>query len=201
MSTREGSKSRPESLDGYVATGSLQPETPALQSFVIDARSHSGLDPAGLDPSTATYTLLLPGDTLEGLDLDHPVTLDGETLPLGLILAPQLRYDHASLARALWAVDSFPDLQGFLGALRVLLRFSRAEPGAPLTACVLPVAETQQRIARVEQGETTGSGGELLIDSITRSLGLRRKLLLLDYQQRQRDSSRAHGPLGRTRRS
>ena len=88
---------------------------------------------------TATYTLLLPGDTLEGLDLDHPVTLDGETLPLGLILAPQLRYDHASLARALWAVDSFPGLQGFLGALRVLLRFSRAEPGAPLTACVLPV--------------------------------------------------------------
>lgn len=201
MSTREASKSRPESLDSYVAAGALQPESAALQSFIIDARSHSGLDPASLDPTEASYSLLLPDGRQDGLDLDNPVTFDGETLPLGQALAPQLRYDQASLARALWAVDSFPALRGFLGALRVLLRYGRAEPDAPLTACVVPVADTLQRIVRIEQGETTGSGGELLIDSITRSLGLRRKLLLLDYQQRQRGADRAHGPLGRTRRS
>lgn len=201
MSTREASRSRPESLDSYVAAGALQVDSAALQSFIIDARSHSGLDPTGLDPAQASYSLLLPEGRQDGLDLGSALTLDGETLPLGLAIQPQLRYDQASLARALWAVDSFAALRGFLGALRVLLRYGRDTPDAPLSACVLPVGDTLQRIARIEQGENTGSGGELLIDSITRSLGLRRKLLLLDYQQRQRGADRAHGPLGRTRRS
>lgn len=199
MSTRDTGGQRPDSLDSYVAAGALQPESPALQAFVIDARSHSGLDPVALDPAQAHYSLLLPEGRQDGLDLDSPVRIDSRRLPLQQALAPQLRYDQASLARALWAINSFEELQNFLRALRVLLRYSRAEPDAPLTACVVPVGETLERVARIGNGETTGSGGELLVDSITRSLGLRRKILLLDYQQRLQGRDRAQGPLGRTR--
>lgn len=199
MSTRDAVSQRAESLDSFVAAGAMQPESPALQSFVIDARNHSGLDPTALDPAQARYSLLLPEGRQDDLDLDSPVRLDGDERPLRRILAAQLRYDQASLARALWAIESFDGLQEFLRALRVLLRFSRSEPDAPLTACVIPIGDTLARITRIANGETTGSGGELLADSVTRSLGLRRKLLLLDYQQRLRGRDRAQGPLGRTR--
>lgn len=199
MSTRDAVSQRAESLDSFVAAGALQADSPALQSFVIDARNHSGLDPTSLDPDEAEYSLLLPDGRQDSLRLDSAVLLEGEDRPLRRILAPQLRYDQASLARAIWAVESFDGLQEFLRALRVLLRYSRAGPDARLTACVVPIAETLARVARIAGGETTGSGGELLADSVTRSLGLRRKLLLLDYQRRLRGRDRSQGPLGRTR--
>ncbi|MDP3856449.1 MAG: hypothetical protein Q8Q73_01660 [Stagnimonas sp.] len=192
--------SKPGSLDEFVAAGASLPDTPVLQAFVHDACLNSGLDPARLHPDEASYSLLLPDGEVDGLRLDSSLDYEDELLRLGDLLSPQLRHGQTSLARAVWALDSFESLRDFLQALRVLLRYSRDEEQR-LVARVLPVAATLRLVEQVEQNQHLGGAGELVVDSVTRMLGLRRKLLLLDYNRRLNDGkgSNGGGLLARTR--
>lgn len=191
--------SKPRSLDEFVAAGASLPDTPVLQAFVHDACLNSGLDPARLRPDEASYSLLLPDGEVEGLHLESSLDYEDELLRLGDLLSPQLRHGQTSLARAVWALDSFGSLRDFLQALRVLLRYSRDEEQR-LVARVLPVAATLRLVELVEQNQHLGAEGELVVDSVTRMLGLRRKLLLLDYNRRLNDGkSTGSGLLARTR--
>jgi len=199
MSTSDKPHGRSRSLDDFVSAGAALPLGAALQAFASDAAANSGLDPAGLRPDEAIYSLVLPEGTLDNLHLDSSLDYEGEMLRLGDLLGAQLRHGQLALARAVWALDSFDAMRGFLHALRVLLRYSRDEEGR-LRARILPVASTLRAVERIERNDHLGSGGELVVDSVTRMLGLRRKLLLLDYTRRLHDGPpRNNGLLGRTR--
>lgn len=199
MSTSDKSHNRSRSLDEFVAAGAALPLSPALQAFASDAAANSGLDPVSLRPDEATYSLVLPEGTLDNLHLDSSLDYEGEMLRLGDLLGAQLRHGQLGLARAVWSLDSFDAMRGFLHALRVLLRYSRDEEGR-LRARILPVASTLRIIERIERNDHLDTGGELVVDSVTRMLGLRRKLLLLDYTRRLNEGApRGNSLLGRTR--
>lgn len=199
MGTTDRGRSRFRPLDEFVAAGASLPATPTLQAFVSDACAHSGLDAARLEPAEATYALLLPEATQEPLSFDSPIEFDDQTLPLRELLAPQLAHGQAGLARAVWALDSFAALADFLQSLRVLLRYSYDEH-QQLVGRVLPVTASLRLVGLVERNEHLGGSGELVVDSMTRMLGLRRKLLLLDYNRRLNDgAARGNSLLGRTR--
>lgn len=199
MSRSEQPRSVYRSMEDLVLAGAALPPSPALHAFVSDATANSGLDPAALRPDEASYSLVLPEGTLEPLQLDSRLDYEGELLRLGDLLGAQLRHDQLSLVRAVWALDSFEALRDFLVALRVLLRYSLDEDGR-LLARVLPVTATLNTVECIERNDHLDSRGQLRVDSVTRMLGLRRKLLLLDYTRRLNGAGpRNTGQLGRTR--
>lgn len=199
MTSSTGRSQFGQQLDDFIAAGSAAPRSANSEAFVADACRHSGLDPRGIKPHEAIYRLIDSEGSLQtGLSFSSNLDADGRQLRLGDFIANQLRHDPEALARAVWALASFAELRAFLGALGGLVRFSREADGQ-LRGDVVPCLLIQQLVERIEQGETLSARGDLLSDAVTRALGLRRKLLLLDYSRRQQESAaRGNPPMGPT---
>lgn len=188
-----------QQLDDFVALGAAAPRSANSESFVADACRHSGLDPRNLKPHEASFRLIDSAGALQtGLSFSSALDADGKPLRLGDFIAGQLRHTPENLARAVWALGSFEELRAFLGALRGLVRFSHEADGQ-VRGDVVPCLLIQHLVERIEQGETLSQRGDLLSDAITRGMGLRRKVLLLDYSRRQQESApRGNPPMGPT---
>lgn len=199
MTSSQGRIGVGQQLDELVAAGAAAPRSANSEAFVLDACRHSGLDPRSIKPHEAQYRLIdSEGGLQTGLSFSSGLEADGEPLRLGDYIAAQLRHDPEALARAVWATESFAELKVFLRALRALVRYSREADGR-LRGDVIPCLLIERLIERIEQGETLNNNGDLLSDAITRALGLRRKVLLLDYGRRRQESARdGDKPLGPT---
>ncbi|TAJ53530.1 MAG: hypothetical protein EPO48_05845 [Nevskiaceae bacterium] len=188
-----------QQLDQFVAAGAAAQRSANSEAFVQDACRHSGLPPKSIKPHEAQYRLIdSEGGLQTGLSFSSGLEVDGEPLRLGDYIAAQLRHDTEALARAVWAIESFGELRTFLHSLRGLVRY-QLEADGRLRGDVIPCLLIERLIERIEQGESLNSNGDLLSDAVTRALGLRRKVLLLDYGRRRQQSDHDSGkPLGPT---
>lgn len=188
-------------LEQFVAAGAACQADAAAKAFVRDACRHSGLPTQELDAEAAIYHWLdEQGEWCGPLGLESLVPFEGEQVRLEALIAGNIAHGTEALARAIWALESFQAVNAFLLSLRCLVRYAH-DAGGQLTAQVVPSIAVLPLIERIERGEHLDGGGGLSVDSVTRLLGLRRKVLLLDFQRRQDGAEPApdRKPLGRTR--
>jgi len=167
-----------------------QPPSPgqerAAADFLADALRHSGIDYRQCDPETAEYRVLMPDYTLRGgLRAEARLELAGQTIVVSQLIGCQLAYSREQLINAVRSTDSFTALRALLKELGAVVRYLHDEHER-LVGLVLPAAVIMKVLDAIERGEVAAPNEPSLIEQVTRQFGLRRKVMLLDYERRTR---------------
>lgn len=173
----------------------------SFKDFCSRAEACSGLDYQGLPVQRAVYRVagLADGETLD-CGLENSIKLKNETVILRELLGPQFGLDREQIIHLIWAAETFDDLEQRLKALRCLIRFSYDENGR-LLGYTQTVESLLPAIASVRDRQYVLSNGDLASDTISRNLGLRAKVFLLDRNRRIENESSSEGLFDRLSRT
>jgi len=97
--------------------------------------------------------------------------------------APPHRVDRRLLLHAVWFLEAFTALKGFLAALGGVVRYVALADGTVVGNLVLS-HQILPFIESVERREYVLANGDMASDAVTRALGLRAKVFALDRSRR-----------------
>lgn len=155
-----------------------------FRDFLAQSERASGIDPATVDTRQAQYRIWIDNAVLGDTQAETAQVQPGRsTLTIGEWIGVHHQLPRRQLVHAVWRCDSFARIGDFLCALAVTVRYTQNTDG-PVVGQVVPTDAICQMVQHIENSEYVLPTGEMASDCITRTLGLRAKVLSLDRIRR-----------------
>ena len=160
--------------------------SPEFASFLSLAVRDSGMNRQQVQPINAHYRLLQPdGTVVFGLRYADQVWQGEARVPLATLIEPYLADDPVHWILKIWTCPDLQSLKTLLGQLPAVVRFERGADDK-LHGHVIPATVTLPLIEMLQKGQYILDNQELVTDAITRTLGIRLRVVTLFKNERQR---------------
>lgn len=177
-----------QALNTYLRTHAelaqaIQSSAP-FRDFLEQAVKSSGIDPANVNPSTVIFRYTgIDGVAHESCQSQDFISVGQASMSIADFLAPQHLFDRRLLMHAVWFLEDFTALKGFLAALGGVVRYVALADGTVVGNLVLS-HQILPFIESVERREYVLPNGDMASDAVTRAMGLRAKVFALDRSRR-----------------
>lgn len=162
----------------------LAQEDPNFAAFLAQALNDSGESARNIAVDEALYRLVEPDGAVH-FDLGYRdvVPVNGQNREVAEFIRAYLDYDLVQITHGLWRLTSWDELREYLFALGGIVRFERSLDDSA-AGHIIPAETTMVAVNAIQQGIYMLDNAELVTDSITRTLGLRRKVVMMNRSQR-----------------